>query len=98
MNCRLSLAILAASALFAAPAAAHYVVIPASKVGAQTVALQGVTWRCGDEGCTAGETSSRPEIVCAAFAKKIGAVLSFAAGNRALDAAALEKCNARAKS
>lgn len=98
MNRLLPLSIVAASALFAVPAAAHYVAIPVAKAVAQTVALQGVTWRCGEEGCTAGETSSRPEIVCAAFVKKVGAVRSFTAGDRVLDAAALEKCNARAKS
>ncbi|QPQ54572.1 hypothetical protein IC614_09565 [Allosphingosinicella flava] len=81
----------------ATPAAAHYVAVPVAK-SAMKVPLGGVIWQCGDTGCTAGATTSRPETVCASFARKMGAVSAFAAGGRDFDAAALEKCNARAKS
>jgi hypothetical protein len=83
---------------FAAPAAAsHYVAVPVVKAGAAKVPLQGVVWQCNDAGCAAPQTNSRPETVCGAFASKMGAVRSFIVAGRAFDAAALEKCNKRAR-
>ncbi|NYF32949.1 MULTISPECIES: hypothetical protein [Sphingopyxis] len=52
-----------------------------------------VVWACKDAGCTAGQGTSRPLIMCAALAKAAGPVASFTAGGKALDADELARCN-----
>ena len=54
-------------------------------------------WTCGAAGCAAAAITSRPAVACAQVVKQIGAVESFAVGDKALDADELAKCNARAK-
>lgn len=91
-------AVLLASGLSApAIAAPYYAAATVAKPAAQRIALKGVVWRCDDTGCSAGQGTSRPEAVCAAFVKKMGEVQAFAVEGRALDAAALEKCNTSAR-
>lgn len=91
--------IILGAALFAsaAPAAAQYIAVPVTRSAAK-LPLGGVVWRCTDTGCVAGPANSRPETVCTAFVRKMGAVSAFTADGRMFDADALEKCNARAKS
>jgi hypothetical protein len=56
-----------------------------------------VLWRCGTEGCTALNASSRPAIVCAQAARTVGKLTSFSVKGTAFDAEALAKCNAKAR-
>ena len=54
-------------------------------------------WVCGDTGCTAATSTSRPAMVCSSAARKIGALSSFTFREQAFDADALAKCNAKAR-
>ncbi len=54
-------------------------------------------WRCGADGCVASMSTSRPAIVCAQAARKLGKVESFTVKGEAIPAADLESCNKRAK-
>jgi len=54
-------------------------------------------WSCGDNGCTAAKSTSRPTMVCASAARKVGALSSFTFREQAFDADALAKCNANAR-
>ena len=87
-----------ASILLAAPgvAAAHYQAEPVAKPAESKFVLRDTIWTGGEAGCAAGKSNSRPAIVCAVLAGKVGALRSFSAGGEPLDAAQLEKCNARA--
>ena len=60
-------------------------------------AIRDTMWRCGAAGCNGDKSSSRPEIVCAAFVKKVGPVTAFLANGRAMGPEDLEKCNASAR-
>ncbi len=76
-----------------------YRAVPVTSVAsADSVIADGVLWRCGSDGCTATNATSRPAIVCAQAARKVGKLASFTAGTQAFDEAALAKCNAKAKS
>jgi len=66
---------------------------PATTTG-QTVA-GGLVWKCADTACAAPRGTSRPAIVCARLAKEVGAVSTFTAGGKALEAEDLARCNAR---
>jgi hypothetical protein len=95
------LALCSAVALFggAAPAAAsdYYKVEPAAAPAAGRIVVRDLLWKCGPDGCVAGKSGGRVTVDCAALVRKIGAVKSFSVAGRALGAAELEKCNARAK-
>lgn len=64
---------------------------------AQNVIADGVLWRCGTEACTTTTATSRPAIVCAQAARKVGKLVSFTVGTAPFDDAALAKCNEKAK-
>jgi hypothetical protein len=86
--------------LSVAPAMAQspaYRAVPVTAAAADTVIADGVLWRCGDNGCTATNATSRPAIVCAQAVRKVGKLASFTVGTTAFDEAALAKCNAKAK-
>ena len=88
---------LLAFALFSTPvlAAPAFEADPTAKPAAERIVLRDTIWRCGDAGCAAGKSSSRPAVVCAVFAKKVGSLRSFSAEGQALSPEELEKCNAR---
>ena len=93
-------AFLVASLLLATPALAagpHFQAEPAATPAETRFALRDTLWRCGDAGCAAAESSSRPAIVCAVLAREVGQLRSFSVKGEALSPEALEKCNARAK-
>jgi hypothetical protein len=94
-------AFLAASLLLAAPALAaagpHFQAEPAARPAESRLALRDTLWRCGDDGCAAAESSSRPAIVCAVLAREIGTLRSFSVRGEALSPDALDRCNARAR-
>ena len=91
-------AAIVALGLFAVPAfAAHYEAKPAERPSAEKIVLRDLMWKCGDAGCAAGKSASRPAIVCAVLAREVGRLESFTVAGRPLDPASLEKCNARAQ-
>ena len=53
----------------------------------------GVAWNCTDTACAAGKSTSRPVVVCARLAKKVGPVASFVANGEVLDDQDLARCN-----
>ncbi len=92
--------ILLTSLLIATPALAagpHFQAEPVAKPSEVRLALRDTLWRCGDAGCAAAQSGSRPAIVCAVLAREVGALRSFAVKGEALAADELDKCNARAK-
>ena len=55
-------------------------------------------WRCDGANCVStNRTSTRAAIACAALARQVGALKSFAADGRAFGAEELQACNARAR-
>ena len=86
----------AATPAFAAPAPA-YRLVPVAAAPADQVIVRDMLWKCGPNGCTAAQANSRPAIVCAQAARKVGKLTSFAVSGVEFDAAALEACNAKAK-
>ncbi|HEX8261981.1 MAG TPA: hypothetical protein VF547_03810 [Allosphingosinicella sp.] len=81
---------------FAAPAG-QYRAEPAKPPAAARLIVKDIVWRCGASGCVAPRSNSRPAIDCSALAHEIGTLRSFTVEGQALDPAALEKCNARAR-
>ena len=100
----LTIASVAATALtfgLAVPARAQapvYRAVPVTAVAKPSSVIVGDSlWACGSDGCTTSNATSRPAIVCAQVVKKLGKLDSFTGGSTAFDAAALAKCNERAK-
>jgi hypothetical protein len=85
-------------ALFASPAIAesHFHAEPAAKSAAAKFVLRDTLWSCGDSGCSAAKSGSRPAIVCEVLVRQVGALRSFTVAGQPLPAEQLEKCNARA--
>ncbi len=99
-----SLSITASLFLFAvagSPAQAQpssgYQLTTISAPTAETVIVNDTVWKCSGATCTAREAGSRPAIVCAQAARRIGKVASFTALGTIFDADALTKCNVKAK-
>ena len=81
---------------FAAPGS-QYRAEPANPPAASRLIVKDIIWRCGAAGCVAPRGNSRPAIDCSALAHEVGTLRSFTVEGQALDPAALEKCNARAR-
>jgi hypothetical protein len=77
--------------------ATGYHLVPEASALADTVVVRDVLWKCAGGACTAKPATSRPEIVCASVARKIGRISAFTANGTAFGADQLEKCNAKAK-
>jgi hypothetical protein len=88
-----------ATSLFGGTALAgtHYRAEPAAPPSAARLVVKEIVWKCGPGGCVAPQRNARPGIDCSALAREIGALRSFTVGGQPLDAAALGKCNARAR-
>ncbi len=79
-------------------ATSGYQMVPeAVSTAVDTVVVRDVLWKCADGTCTAKAGTSRPAIVCATAARKIGKINAFTANGTAFAAEDLEKCNANAK-
>lgn len=65
---------------------------PASKGSA---VAGGLVWKCAQTNCAAPKGTSRPAVVCARLAKEVGAVNTFTAGGKALEAEDLARCNGK---
>jgi hypothetical protein len=55
----------------------------------------GLVWKCAETACAAPKGTSRPAIVCARLAREVGAVSTFTAGGKALEAEDLARCNGK---
>lgn len=79
-------------------AAPMYKLVPATAVASVKSVIVGETlWRCAPEGCVTGPTTSRPAVICAQAARKVGKIESFTAKGIAFGADELAKCNEKAK-
>ncbi len=58
-----------------------------------TVIAAGVAWRCAGTTCVAGNSSSRPIIVCKKLVRETGALTSFAVKGEDMAADKLARCN-----
>ncbi|HYW16874.1 MAG TPA: hypothetical protein VE891_12075 [Allosphingosinicella sp.] len=94
-----STAFLIAASLFGGTAFAgtQYRAEPAAPPAAARLIVKDVVWKCGAGGCVAPQGNSRSAIDCPALVREIGTLRSFSVGGQPLDAAALGKCNARAR-
>jgi hypothetical protein len=81
---------------FAAPGG-QYRADPANPPAASRLIVKDIVWRCGAAGCVAPRSNSRPAIDCSALAHEVGTLRSFTVEGQALEPAALEKCNSRAR-
>ncbi len=87
-----------AHSAFAAPAAAYRLVPATALPTPKTVLVSDTLWHCNIDSCTANQSTSRPTIICAQAARKVGKIESFFANGTAFDSNQLAKCNAKAKS
>ena len=99
----LSVAAVAAATLALTPAAAqtnsrgYYAATPATAPDKATLVTRTTVWKCGEGVCTAAKATSRDAIMCELVAGEVGKLTAFRANGQDFDAAALEKCNARAR-
>ncbi len=80
-----------------AQTARFYTVELAQPATASKAVVRGVVFQCNGTTCRAPLTSSAPRNVCASVAKEFGQVTSFKAGDRMLEAADIDGCNAKKK-
>lgn len=85
------------TAAFAASGAAYRLVPATAVTAASTVVVNDTLWKCGAAGCVAQNATSRPAIVCAQAAKKVGKIESFTVRGEAFNAEELAKCNEKAR-
>jgi hypothetical protein len=89
--------IFAAAALLSAPAmAGTYSAKPIAAPAAAKIIGKDISWVCGPDACQGSTDASRPLVLCQDLAKRAGRLQSFIADGRALSAAELDKCNAKA--
>lgn len=89
--------IFAAAALLSAPAmAGTYSAKPIAAPAATKIIGKDISWVCGPDACQGSTNASRPLVLCQDLAKRAGRLQSFVANGRALSAAELDKCNAKA--
>jgi hypothetical protein len=86
-----------ADAAFAQTGAAYRLTPVAAVAAAETVVANETLWKRAGNDYVAKQSNSRPSIVCAQAAKKIGKLESFEANGQAFDAEALAKCNEKAR-
>lgn len=75
----------------------YYTVELAQPSTAKEAIIRGVMFKCEGTSCRAPLTGSAPRNVCASVAKEFGAIASFTAGARTLDAGDLANCNQKSK-
>lgn len=91
-----SLLLLSATAGFAA-GTAHYTAKPVAAPTKASVITKNTIWRCADGVCAAPKAGSRPEIMCALVAQRVGQLSAFTVAGAPFDAAKLDRCNSVAK-
>jgi len=75
----------------------YYVATPAAVATKPTVITSGIVWKWNAPNYVAAQSTQRDAITCQMIARDAGKLSSFSADGKAFDAAAMEKCNARAK-
>ena len=99
----LSVAAVAAATLALAPASVaqtgrgYYAATPVAAPAKASIVTRSTIWKCGEGVCTASKATSRDAIMCELVAGEVGKLTSFRANGADFDAAALEKCNTRAR-
>jgi len=86
-----------ALALVSAPAAAQYRAEPTAAPATDKFIARDTVWTCGNGACEAAPSNSRPQVVCAAVARKLGTLRAFSVAGAPLSAEELERCNGRAR-
>jgi len=90
-------ALIAASVLAAAPAAAAtYSARPIAAPAQTKIIGKDISWNFADGSFRGATDASRPQIICQDLAKRAGRLESFVADGQALSTADLDKCNAKA--
>ena len=75
-----------------------YRLVPVAAVAAaNTVVVNETLWKASGNGYVATNVTSRPSIVCAQAARKVGKLASFNANGADFSAEDLAKCNEKAK-
>ena len=88
------LVILAAAALFAAPAVAGtYTATPAAPASSAKVVARDIAWTYAGGAYTGRTAESRPLVLCQGLAKRVGRLNAFTADGRAFGPDELAKCN-----
>lgn len=85
------------SPAFAQGTVGYQLVPAAAPASGEAWVASDVIWKRAGEGYVAPQANSRPAVVCAQAAKKVGKVVSFTANGQPFDEAALAKCNEKAK-
>ena len=85
------------TASFAASGPAYRLTPVAALSAASTVIVNETLWSCSGTSCTAASATSRPGIVCAQAARKVGKIAAFTANGTEFTAEELAKCNTKAK-
>lgn len=57
--------------------------------------VAGVVWQCSGTTCIAPQASSRPTKVCKRVVREFGEIISFTAGDKAMEADDLASCNGK---
>ena len=88
---------LTASPVRAAAPGAFYTVTLAAPLAAPAKMVEGETlWSCAGSECSAARDTSRPAIVCARLARKVGQVTRFVTPKGEMPAEDLARCNTAA--
>ena len=90
-------ALLAASVLVAAPAAAaNYAAKPIAAPTAAKIIGKDISWTVSAGAYVGSTDASRPLVICQDLAKRAGRLESFSANGQAIASSDLDKCNAKA--
>ena len=81
----------------AADTGAYYSATPVATPSKTMLITSGTVWKWTDTAYVANKGPQREGIMCELVAQRAGKLSAFSVQGTAFDAAALEKCNARAK-
>lgn len=90
-----SAALLAAAGV-QAQSPAYYVATPAATPGKDRLMTRATPWRLQNGAFVAARAPERDQVLCQLVARDVGGLSAFSVGGKAYDAAALDKCNAKA--
>jgi hypothetical protein len=105
MNRFLAVAAAAAATLALTPATSfaqgatrgYYSATPATASAKTSIVSRSTVWKCGQGVCVAAKADARDNIMCELVVREVGALTAFRANGTEFDAAALAKCNAKAR-
>ena len=80
-----------------AQAGPYYAATPEAKPGKASFLTRETVWTWRDNAYVARRGGDRDAVQCELVARRAGKLASFTAGGTAFDAAALERCNAKAR-